>query len=181
MNGILENHQQRAEDVKACVHKMLASYSDIYLNLSKGCSSNIHAIAEFASTSFIAHRHEEVEKEKTHIILTKAKYWCWPPYYGFVQPLVGLGPEGTISLMNSILSFVFPTTEVFLGKSLEDDERLKPAFELEKNCLDKELDTALIQGGRYGTFRLITAIFWSDEPLIPLLEADVDQFKGVFK
>ncbi|KIM20805.1 hypothetical protein M408DRAFT_30074 [Serendipita vermifera MAFF 305830] len=93
---VLENHQQRVEDIKSGTQTMLTRYScklpssEVASKLSSSCSSAMNDTAAFVSSAFIAPRHDEVEQEKSHIMHQKAEYKN--PVDGFrtARPLLGL-------------------------------------------------------------------------------------------
>ncbi|KIM27660.1 hypothetical protein M408DRAFT_162565 [Serendipita vermifera MAFF 305830] len=103
MPAVLENHQQRAEDIKLYIQATLTRSSEVSSDLSATCSSSFQAITKFASTALISPQHDQIEQEKSSILLQKAEYVNPFNEFRAARPLLGLGPEGLPSIVHRII------------------------------------------------------------------------------
>jgi hypothetical protein len=76
-------------------------------DVSVACSTAVNSTNAFASTVFISPRHDEVERERSHLLLTRFDYRNF--ITGRVaEPMFGLGTTYTINVVNSILDNTDP-------------------------------------------------------------------------
>ncbi|KIM20811.1 hypothetical protein M408DRAFT_30078 [Serendipita vermifera MAFF 305830] len=176
MPTVLENHQQRTEDVKSCVQSILIQYSGVSSELSASCSTSIRRMAAFSSTTFISLRHDQAERERSHILLRKANYMNPLDEFHPAQPLLGLGPEGLPSVILRVI-------EAYDASGNEWDEFSKAeapfdkVFELERKCIQSDLPTLLKEYNRSWKLELSYTLFMSDLPLLVIADGDAKQYR----
>lgn len=178
MPAVLEDHQQRAEDVKSGIQTILTRYSEVTSNLSSSCSSAIHDIAAFASSAFISSRHDEVEREKLKLPLQKAEYKNPVDDLHPAQPLLGVGPWGLPSIVLQVIESCNNGPGSVVWSVPEDGVWLKPAFDLERSCMQSDLPTLLSERDTTWKLTFMKALFWSDLPLITISDSEAKQYSG---
>ena len=72
-------------------------------DVSVACSTAVNSINAFVSTVFISPRHNELDKERSHLLLTRFDYRNFITGR-IAEPIFGLGPTYTIHVVNSILN-----------------------------------------------------------------------------
>lgn len=177
MPVVLENHQQRAEDIKSHIQATLTRYSEVSSDLSASCSFSISATAKFASTALISPQHDQIEREKSSILLQKAEYVNPFNEFRAARPLLGLGPEGLPSIVHRIIES-YSTFGHVVWSVPEEGTWLDPAFELERGCMQFDLPTLLRERGRQWKLQFLHALFWSDLPLLVIADSDIKQYSG---
>lgn len=165
-------HQERAEDMKKFLIRVATSYNAFASNLSRASSSALASIHEFASTSFIALRHEEVDLERDHILLKRIEYHNRITNEVGSQPVFGLGIAETIKLIRSLMESTNKTDNLApVYVSLE--EHIKRIFLVEKNSarLLERCDDIYKR-------RIIQCAFASEPPMIPVSGDAISRYRG---
>ncbi|KIM20798.1 hypothetical protein M408DRAFT_123154 [Serendipita vermifera MAFF 305830] len=178
MPTVLEDHQQRAEDIKSGIQTMLTRYSEVASKLSSSCSSAMNDTAAFVSSAFISPRHDEVEQEKVHIMLQEAEYKNPVDEFRTARPLLGLGPEGSPSIILQVVESCKDMSGKMAWSIPEDGTWLDPVFKLERSCMQSYLSTLLRQRNTVWKLNFLKALFWSDLPLIAIADSDARKYAG---
>jgi hypothetical protein len=83
----------------------MTSPRKLVTDLSASCSVALHSTRAFASTLFIAPRHEEIVQERSHLLLRKFEYDNFL-VGGIGRPLFGVSETQTLKLANLILDAI---------------------------------------------------------------------------
>ncbi|KIM20389.1 hypothetical protein M408DRAFT_334001 [Serendipita vermifera MAFF 305830] len=149
---------------------MATSYNEFVTNLSRAGSSALASTNDFASTTFIAPRHEEVDLEITHTLLRKVKYHNYITNEVGSQPIFGLGTAETIELVRGLMAEILYKMAPF---SLSREMYANTIFALEREFaqLQKEGDVIMKR-------KAIECAFISEPPMIPISYDVISQYSG---
>lgn len=175
---MLENHQQRAEDIKSCIQTMLTRYSELASKLSSSCSSAMNGTAAFVSSAFISPRHDQVEQENSHIMLRKAEYRNPVDYLRTARPLLGLERVESFRMIKQVIESLNNRSGLLVWSVPENGVWLDPVFELERSCVQSDLSTLLKERNTMWKLNFLKALLWSNSPLITVTDSDIKQYGG---
>jgi hypothetical protein len=176
--------------------------SVIHFSLSTSCSTTLSSNRAFASSQFIAPRHDETEKEASHALLQPVDYRKYMLEGQISQPLLGLGVEMTASLMNQVLrnlrhsvgdGTVMDTRPAdYALQRYNDPVPVPSVFVLEQATIRDNLrnlngSTALTvmlhTSHSYNlliTQQFVYRVLHTEEPLLPLPEEFIAQYPSEF-